>query len=215
MTKTNRTELQFGTKGREERKILSIDWPLDEIIITQEFGENADFSRSLNQNGHNGIDLAAPTGTPVYSPDDGTVVTAGYGADDSWMGSSAGLCVRIQHEWGFSGHAHLSRPAVAAGQRVNRGSHIGYTGATGLVTGPHLHFETFPRNSGWNNGFAGRVNPRGCSPVHRSSQRNTNSTTEQTQRLTLEKEEKMIRIQAPGRGTALMGAEYVRQLTTT
>lgn len=84
---------------------------------------------------HKGIDLAAPTGTPVYATADGTVGRA------DWF-SSYGLYVALEHGNAFeTRYAHMSRLAVAAGQRVRKGDIIGYVGSTGRSTGPHLHYE--------------------------------------------------------------------------
>lgn len=84
---------------------------------------------------HKGIDLAAPTGTPIYATADGMVSKA------EWF-SSYGNFIAIQHgaelETRFG---HLSRIAVSAGQRVRKGDLIGYVGSTGRSTGPHLHYE--------------------------------------------------------------------------
>lgn len=84
---------------------------------------------------HKGIDLAAPTGTPVYATADGTVGRA------DWF-SSYGLYVALEHGNALeTRYAHMSRLAVAAGQRVRKGDIIGYVGSTGRSTGPHLHYE--------------------------------------------------------------------------
>jgi murein DD-endopeptidase MepM/ murein hydrolase activator NlpD len=84
---------------------------------------------------HNGIDLAAPTGTPVYATADGIVGRA------DWF-SSYGLYISIDHGAELeTRYAHLSRLAVAAGERVRKGDLIGYVGSTGRSTGPHLHYE--------------------------------------------------------------------------
>lgn len=84
---------------------------------------------------HNGIDLAAPTGTPVYATADGTVSRA------NWF-SSYGKYISIEHGGELqTRYAHLSRIAVSDGQRVRKGDVIGYVGSTGRSTGPHLHYE--------------------------------------------------------------------------
>ncbi len=84
---------------------------------------------------HKGIDLAAPTGTPIYATADGTVGKA------EWF-SSYGLFVALQHGGELeTRYAHMSRIAVAPGQRVRKGEVIGYVGSTGRSTGPHLHYE--------------------------------------------------------------------------
>lgn len=85
--------------------------------------------------GHKGVDLAAPTGTPVYATGDGVVGKA------EWF-SSYGNFIAINHGAELeTRYAHLSRMAVSAGQRVRKGDLIGYVGSTGRSTGPHLHYE--------------------------------------------------------------------------
>ena len=84
---------------------------------------------------HAGVDLAAPTGTPVYATANGLVGRA------DWF-SSYGLYISIDHGADLeTRYAHLSRLAVAAGDRVEKGDLIGYVGSTGRSTGPHLHYE--------------------------------------------------------------------------
>ncbi|MBU0557479.1 MAG: M23 family metallopeptidase [Alphaproteobacteria bacterium] len=86
---------------------------------------------------HAGLDFSAGSGTPIYAVTDGRVTYSG------WHGGH-GKFVKIQHSGGLgSGYAHMSRIAVAAGQRVKRGQVIGYVGSTGLSTGPHLHYELY------------------------------------------------------------------------
>ena len=100
---------------------------------------------------HQGIDLAAPTGTPVYATQNGTVVAASYGAWDR----SYGNMVAIYHGNGtYTNHAHLSKIKVRSGQKVKAGQLIGLCGSTGRSTGPHLHFEIHLGRK-WN-----RVNPK-------------------------------------------------------
>ncbi|WP_329320170.1 MULTISPECIES: LysM peptidoglycan-binding domain-containing M23 family metallopeptidase [unclassified Streptomyces] len=84
---------------------------------------------------HTGVDFVVPTGTTVRSVAAGTVVSAGWGG-------AYGNQVVIQHADGrYSQYAHLSALSVSAGQSVTVGQRIGLSGATGNVTGPHLHFE--------------------------------------------------------------------------
>ncbi|HRG98889.1 MAG TPA: M23 family metallopeptidase [Polyangiaceae bacterium] len=85
---------------------------------------------------HNGIDFASPTGAKVYAASGGTVVTAGNGGP-------CGNMVQIEHPGGLTtSYCHLSRFAAGlhAGQHVDTRQLVGYVGATGRVTGPHLHF---------------------------------------------------------------------------
>ncbi|WP_030686789.1 M23 family metallopeptidase [Streptomyces globisporus] len=84
---------------------------------------------------HTGVDFIASTGTSVHAVGPGTVYSAGDGG-------AYGNQVVIQHADGtFSQYAHLSSISVSAGQSVGGGDQIGLSGATGNVTGPHLHFE--------------------------------------------------------------------------
>jgi murein DD-endopeptidase MepM/ murein hydrolase activator NlpD len=85
---------------------------------------------------HQGIDIAAPSGTPIHAAKGGTVIFAG------WM-SGYGNYTCISHGGGFSTcYGHQSSIAVSDGQQVGQGQVIGYEGNTGHSTGPHLHFET-------------------------------------------------------------------------
>ena len=78
-----------------------------------------------------------PSGTAVKASSSGTVITAG------WNGAY-GYCVDIKHPNGtMTRYAHLSSIAVSYGQTVSQGQVIAYSGATGVVTGPHLHFELY------------------------------------------------------------------------
>ncbi|MGD9510894.1 MAG: peptidoglycan DD-metalloendopeptidase family protein [Geminicoccaceae bacterium] len=86
---------------------------------------------------HRGIDFAAPTGTPVLAAGSGVVEMAG-------RNRGYGNYVRLRHNASYAtAYAHLSRyaPGLQRGRRVEQGEVIGYVGATGLATGPHLHYE--------------------------------------------------------------------------
>ncbi|MBY8878787.1 transglycosylase family protein [Actinacidiphila acidipaludis] len=84
---------------------------------------------------HTGVDFLVSTGTAVHAVAAGRVVTAGWGG-------SYGYQIVIRHADGrYSQYAHLSQISVKAGQQVNEGQRIARSGATGNVTGPHLHFE--------------------------------------------------------------------------
>ncbi len=87
---------------------------------------------------HNGIDIAAPTGTAIISPADGTV-------ESVWFDSLNGNAIKIKHSNHTTGYAHLSKTNVTAGQKVKQGDKIGEVGSTGGSTGPHLHLTV--RNS--------------------------------------------------------------------
>ncbi|MGX1668212.1 M23 family metallopeptidase [Streptomyces sp. NPDC055400] len=84
---------------------------------------------------HTGVDFVIPTGTPLKAIAAGTVVSAG-------LDGAYGNEVVIQHADGkYSQYAHMSSLSVSSGQTVTEGQQIGLSGATGNVTGPHLHFE--------------------------------------------------------------------------
>lgn len=84
---------------------------------------------------HEGLDIAAPTGTPIVAPASGTVRYAGNKKD-------YGVCVEIDHGYGFTTmYAHCQRLRVISGMQVRRGDIIAYVGNTGRSTGPHLHYE--------------------------------------------------------------------------
>ncbi len=123
-----------------------LSWPLKKVTITQTFGTTPFASQNpqvYNGSGHNGIDLAAPVGTQLFSALRGTVVGVGN-TDTACSGASYGKWVLIRHQNGLTTlYAHLSTISVTAGQSVEGGERIGLTGNTGYSTGPHLHFAVF------------------------------------------------------------------------
>jgi murein DD-endopeptidase MepM/ murein hydrolase activator NlpD len=119
-----------------ERSVVSIPsrMPLIGSVLTSGYGMRSHpVLGGLRK--HTGIDLAAPTGTPVYATADGVVSRA------DWY-SSYGLYISVEHGASLqTRYAHLSRLAVATGDVVKKGDLIGYVGSTGRSTGPHLHYE--------------------------------------------------------------------------
>lgn len=102
--------------------------------FTSKFGFRRD-PKTGGRRMHNGVDFAAGLGTPLYATADGVVTHAGWG-------SGYGRLVKIQHEFGIeTRYAHMSKMRVKVGQRVSRGDRIGDMGASGRVTGVHLHYE--------------------------------------------------------------------------
>ena len=98
---------------------------------------------------HTGVDFPVGTGTPVYAVGDGQVFDTGYN-------SAYGNFVEIYHGNNvYSFYAHASRVNVSKGQKVTKGQQIMLSGATGNVSGPHLHFEI--RSPGY--GYSSCVNP--------------------------------------------------------
>ncbi|MFF9087826.1 peptidoglycan DD-metalloendopeptidase family protein [Streptomyces sp. NPDC014991] len=84
---------------------------------------------------HTGVDFVVPTGTSLKAVAAGTVVSAG------WGGAYGNQVVIRLHDGYYAQYGHLSQLSVSAGQSVSPGQQIGLSGATGNVTGPHLHFE--------------------------------------------------------------------------
>lgn len=92
---------------------------------------------------HNGIDIAAPVGTPIFAAAAGVVTFAG------WNSGGYGNLVEIAHPDGsFTLYAHNNRNLVREGQEVDQGDQIAEMGSTGFSTGPHLHFEIHPAGQG-------------------------------------------------------------------
>lgn len=84
---------------------------------------------------HEGLDIAAPRGTPVHAAANGVVTRAG-------RNGSFGNVVEIDHGYGYrTRYAHLSKVLVRRGQTVHRGDFVAEVGSTGLSTAPHLHYE--------------------------------------------------------------------------
>ncbi len=87
---------------------------------------------------HKGLDLRAKRGTPIKAPADGVVEYAGY-----HKSSGFGYLIMLDHNFGFKTvYGHLGKKMIVkAGEFVKKGDIIGYTGSSGLSTGPHLHYE--------------------------------------------------------------------------
>lgn len=116
--------------------------PLEQMKVTSPYGDRIHPVTKARSH-HNGVDLAAQKGEPIAAPFDGKV---------TFLKSAAGgLQLLLTHSGGLcAGFAHLSgyRPGLAEGSAVREGEILGYTGATGRVTGPHLHFTMSVRNAG-------------------------------------------------------------------
>ena len=115
--------------------------------ITQGYGATAFAQTEYKNKWHNGVDFAASVGMPILAADDGTV--AAQGNEDLYCPRGAyGKFIVISHTNGLTTlYGHLSRILVTAGQTVKRGQLIGYSGETGDVTGPHLHFTVFAQTT--------------------------------------------------------------------
>jgi murein DD-endopeptidase MepM/ murein hydrolase activator NlpD len=108
--------------------------------VTSGFG--ARFGRA-----HQGIDIAAPIGTPIRAPLAGTVIESG-------PASGFGMWVQVQHDDGtITTYGHINRSLVSVGQEVAAGEVIAEVGNRGRSTGPHLHIEVETPNGN-------KINPR-------------------------------------------------------
>jgi murein DD-endopeptidase MepM/ murein hydrolase activator NlpD len=132
----NRNAGYYNEEGRSLKKSF-LRSPLAFSRISSGFTPRRFHPIQQRWKAHNGVDYAAPTGTPIMATASGTVKFAG-------TQNGYGNFVEIQHHSGYStAYAHLSRfgKGVRVGQKVEQGDVIGYVGSTGWATGPHLHYE--------------------------------------------------------------------------
>jgi len=124
----------FTPEGVSMRKAF-LRSPVDFTRISSSFNLKRKHPVLNTVKAHRGIDYAAPTGTPVVSPGEGRVIKAGYNQLN-------GNYLFIQHGQQYTTkYLHLSKRHVKKGQKVSQGQLIGRVGATGRVTGAHLHYE--------------------------------------------------------------------------
>jgi murein DD-endopeptidase MepM/ murein hydrolase activator NlpD len=125
----------FTPDGRSVRKAF-VRAPLSFSRISSNFNPRRKHPKLNTIRAHKGVDYAAPSGTPVKSAGDGKIVFRG-------RKGGYGNAVIVQHGGNITTlYAHLSKFARSrSGSRVRQGQVIGYVGATGLATGPHLHYE--------------------------------------------------------------------------
>lgn len=134
--------------------------PLDEVFITQRFGDRPEVYSQFGMKGHNGIDYRTkfpdtPLGRRyVYAAADGVIEEVrydlkGYGVHIRQRLDDGGLLI----------YGHLTKPYAALKATVRAGDKIGLTGNTGFSSAPHLHFEYRPAPIDSANGFFGAVDP--------------------------------------------------------
>ena len=133
------SQLDSARSGIERRRALANAtpsiWPVTGWLSSS-FGRRTDpFNGGAAF--HEGIDIVADRGQPVFATAEGTVSKAGYQGD-------YGNLVVIRHSFGLeTRYGHLTRAAVTPGQSVHRGDIVGYVGSTGRSTSPHLHYEVW------------------------------------------------------------------------
>lgn len=133
------SRLDSARSGIERRRALAAAtpsiWPVAGWLSSS-FGRRMD---PFNGNAafHEGIDIVADRGQPVFATAEGEVVKAGYSGD-------YGNLVVLNHSFGLeTRYGHLTRATVKPGQTVHRGDVVGYVGSTGRSTSPHLHYEVW------------------------------------------------------------------------
>lgn len=134
--------IYWNEKGESMKKAF-LKAPLRFTRISSGFSYHRKHPVTGRVKAHTGVDYAAPTGTPVMSIGDGTVISKGWGG-------GGGNTVKIRHNSVYTtAYLHLSRYAsgLKVGDRVRQGDIIGYVGATGVATGPHLDFRVWKGGS--------------------------------------------------------------------
>ncbi len=108
-------------------------WPVQGWVSSRFGHRNSPFTG--RREFHKGLDVSAPTGTPIYAPAEGLVTFTG-------KDGAYGIAVTIDHGRGITTrYAHLQKYVVEKNQKISRGQLLGYVGNTGRSTGPHLHYE--------------------------------------------------------------------------
>lgn len=143
-------------------KFILSDIFIGNYPISQRFGAWPEYYSRFGLKGHEGVDWATPTGVQITAPFNGIVLRQDYQSDYKNYGKLVVVWDPVQccAVW----YAHLSAEYVQNGQRVLKGQVLGRTGATGNVTGPHLHFglvetDRYANRLNKNNGYVGFINP--------------------------------------------------------
>ena len=134
----------FDENGKSAKKLL-MKTPIDGARLSSGFGMRKHPIRGYMKK-HQGVDFAAPKGTPIYAAGDGVI-------EMKQRYKGYGKYIRIRHANGYkTAYAHMSKFNKTPGGRVKQGKIIGYVGSTGNSTGPHLHYEVLKNNI--------RINPQ-------------------------------------------------------
>ena len=119
------------------------DYSLNDTL-SQEYGATKFAKYGYTGGFHNGIDLAIPLSTPLFSTSNGEVVATGNQDNYCYRGAYGRFVVVKDNGNPFiTLYGHLSRTSVVPGQKISRGQLIGYSGTTGYSTGPHLHLSVY------------------------------------------------------------------------
>jgi murein DD-endopeptidase MepM/ murein hydrolase activator NlpD len=126
----------YAPDGKARKKAF-LRSPLEFSRVTSSFSTKRYHPVLKKSRAHNGVDLGAPSGTPVRAVADGVVEFAG-------KAGGHGNHVKLAHDGPYeTGYSHLSKILVRQGAHVRQGELVGLVGSTGLATGPHLHYEFF------------------------------------------------------------------------
>lgn len=175
----------FSTVSSGSQTSAQLSWPVSNYRLSSQFGPRI-HPITKKKGFHTGLDMAVPCGRTVSASFGGTVTKAGWN-------NAYGNRVEIKHNSITTTYSHMSSLKVKAGQKVNRGSTIGYVGTTGLSTGCHMHFEVVKDNlyvNPWSyltgkpnptnatHPYSNpRISPLGASPQARSGNVSTMSET--------------------------------------
>ncbi|MEV5340543.1 M23 family metallopeptidase [Streptomyces sp. NPDC052676] len=127
-----REEQERAAREAERKRLNTFVLPITGSYVSTGYQAG---SSLWSSGSHTGVDFHAATGTSVHAVGAGTVVEAG------WGGAYGNQVVIRMHDGTYTQYGHLSSIGVSVGQTVTPGQQIGLSGATGNVTGPHLHFE--------------------------------------------------------------------------
>ncbi len=135
LRRSERARLALAEETLSRAALLSLQWPVERTFrVTSKFGPRV-HPVSGRARAHRGIDLGVPEGTVIRAPADGVVRVVAHGKmNGKWVEVDHGGGVRTQY-------VHLSAISVKRRQQVTAGDVLGLSGATGRVTGPHLHFQ--------------------------------------------------------------------------
>ncbi len=138
-----RSEINYKNLPKSIPGLLEVPIQKGDFVMTQGYGATGFAQKAYKGKWHNGIDLAAPIGTPIMAAADGVVISVDN-QDRYCYHGAYGKYVAIKHYNGLTTiYGHMSLYVAKEGDKVNRGQIIGYVGQTGYATGPHVHFGVY------------------------------------------------------------------------